>query len=758
MREEFNSNLLLYERHLGGLRSDTIFSLLLTVFISAILFHFINFYSLLFFIPALILILIRKDGKILAFTVFSAIFFILRRKHYQITYGMNIHRRGEKLFYIKGRYVFLPVRLRSTSTMGITQKNRSDLHRTISGMLQRISCGMEVVVCSNSNPDVEDSLKKYTNPANVINHNTHYASVYTILKCRESDTNRAIELLSQDYVKIEKSVKSIGLDCEIPSSEELRAILTMKMINFYDGDNSGENLQIKIPVNAGKNFFKFSDENCMGARIVDFRTGPSYLLSQAIDSLNFSYMLSIDIENIDLERSKKILRFLASERGSDIRIMERSSDPRKTRAQRQLDEIKAFMKEIEANGHTLLYSDISVIVHSLDPSSIISMMERTETVMNFMGFDLSRLKNYSIRTLRSLLPMQEKKRRYLTNISSLASILPLFLTDIPRDGFLIGFNSFTEKPERISIFDQNSYNIAITGETGSGKSFFSRVLLDRSIISGEVERALVIDPLHEYDENSFSSSPEIVNLGDGDYLELNNSDGIKQPDSSIIDYISVLAYDMIGNIPSLRERVRMIVTESVNSGIRGTVPVLIHVADSVPEISQYLNYYISRKFRRPFILNGNEKITVIRIPKGNPSSLKSYLFITSLFVHEWMMSVPGKKAVLVDEAHTLFADEVIESLLENLVRNSRHFMTSVIIVTQNFSDLLAGKDETNIVNNTSEFFVFRNKSESDTIRSFFQDLLPSPEYMRTMKGGKGDVYSECLRINNGRCYPIKITS
>lgn len=751
MMVEFNSNLLIYERRYGGIRADTLLSIMLIVIITAILFRFISFYSLLFFLPAFSLVVIRRRGRTLGSILAVGLAFIIRRKRISVKLRPSAESTEEYLFlnYMEKKY--LAIGIRSFSSMGISSKLRQEITATLTNILMNVKSDMEIMVSSKPSQTSHIGGKDNVSWMDIISPNQHYCSVYVLLMNRSSSGSDERSFLISDYGKLCKSLSSLGLSCYKPELSEITDLISINTNNEDERARSNDRERIIL----GKNFFRIGHEYCIGSRILDFNSGPSHLLPQALDSLNFPFLLSMRINKVDMATSRKILRYLSAERGSDVKMMGGRNDPRSVRARRQYGEIKSFLESLERDGYVLSYLDASLIVHSRDPSSVAGMMDRTENILKMVGFETSRVRYYSVRSVKSLIPIGSKRKRFLTNVRSVASILPIFMSEPHNSGLILGFNSLTEKPEHISLFGRRSFNLSIVGETGSGKSFFSRHLISNALSQDELDMALIIDPLGEYDLSTVGKDVEIIDLSEGDYMEI-GSDLPSSSSSFIPDYIVALLDDLVGQNSSLREKIRMAVMESVASGLKGTLPIVMKVSESVEEISSSIRQYAARKLRRCISIQDKRKVMIIRLPRNIKASMKTELFAASLFIHQWMTFMPGKKAILIDEAHLLLSDNGIASLVENIVRNSRHFDTSVILVTQNFTDLLWGKGGTNIVNNTSEFFIFRNKEDSEDLRGVFGDLLPSAEYMRTLKGGKGDVYSECLRIRDGRCYPVKI--
>ena len=65
--------------------------------------------------------------------------------------------------------------------------------------------------------------------------------------------------------------------------------------------------------------------------------------------------------------------------------------------------------------------------------------------------------------------------------SKLVSFFP-FLFESRGSGIIIGNEYLTGNPVFFDPYPMSSHNILVMGETGSGKSFFSKILLTRMIV------------------------------------------------------------------------------------------------------------------------------------------------------------------------------------------------------------------------------------------------------------------------------------
>ncbi|AAT43489.1 type IV secretory system conjugative DNA transfer family protein [Picrophilus oshimae] len=102
----------------------------------------------------------------------------------------------------------------------------------------------------------------------------------------------------------------------------------------------------------------------------------------------------------------------------------------------------------------------------------------------------------------------------------------------------------------------------------------------------------------------------------------------------------------------------------------------------------------------------------------------------------------GKKIIIIDEAYNIIKSEI--KAVDNLIRNARHYSTSIINISQNFSDF---SKRFSIVNNSDNIFLFRQKEKIE--------LMNMTIDCSGLAGGNNNNYSECILVKNREI--IKLT-
>lgn len=106
----------------------------------------------------------------------------------------------------------------------------------------------------------------------------------------------------------------------------------------------------------------------------------------------------------------------------------------------------------------------------------------------------------------------------------------------------------------------------------------------------------------------------------------------------------------------------------------------------------------------PFSARQGSFIFVTGTQRDRDSAFRLALMLR--FIPEWMKQ-PGRKVLVFEEMSNLLWNRELAAFAGSIVRHSRHYLTSVVSVTQNMDDLRAGDGDWNILLNSAHIFIFR---------------------------------------------------
>lgn len=489
----------------------------------------------------------------------------------------------------------------------------------------------------------------------------------------------------------------------------------------------------------------------------NYNSGPLYL--KALDSLDFRIMAIFSFKRINDNKAKRILKSLLAERKSELRLISGKNSILAETLTRHIDSLTAITGRFKQTEEKIYNAHLTFRIEDKHPVSLMKGLERFKAIMSLLGFSILAERNHSRKVIGEFSSLAHNPgRNYLVDSHHIAEILPVFFEGIPiKGGILAGLDDDTEKPFFIDIFNRNSFNITIFGETGSGKSFFSKLILRRYGNSGKIDHAIIFDPLDEYFCTLFNNRCVELRINAGEYIDpfeefTETNDSISVISSMIADFTeeditgTQIAYHVrdyakiadAPNMPDLLEFLSKRITES-------------SFQTKILEIKETL-------FSKKIFIDISEGLPILILKFGNMlgETLQKAMTLSLYNIMLRTRKNPEKKKlILIDEAHLITASTTGRKMLASIVRHSRHFKTSVMNVTQNFSDFTADLQAESIVLNSGSAFIFRTKEEINIRKSLgtHSAALLEPAFLM---GGARDPYSECYFINSGTVKRLRV--
>ncbi len=323
----------------------------------------------------------------------------------------------------------------------------------------------------------------------------------------------------------------------------------------------------------------------------------------------------------------------------------------------KVDSAMEFRKDVDKYYYNV---EILFTISSRKFYLLARMIDRLQNYARLWGIELVIPKQRDINL--SMFNWNKLLIEYPQPGSKLVSFFPL-LFETRGSGVIIGNEDLTGNPVFFDPYPMSSHNILVMGETGSGKSFFSKVLLTRLIVQGYVTRILVLDVLGEYHERIWKEE---------------------------------------------------IISESAK----------------------------------------NEEVE-IEIRKCSDDDL-----LDQLLYAEFFMKRSGKvpTLILIEEGHRFFRNGECEKQIVEMIKVSRHYLTSILIVSQDSSDFTTENGK-KILNNSLNIFIFRNKLISN-LQKFginLSDYGLSNLHM-SLSGGKNSPFSETILFSQDKMTKIKVVA
>lgn len=524
---------------------------------------------------------------------------------------------------------------------------------------------------------------------NLNNKNNYYYNVYLILKSNNSDK------ILNDTEFIKKYYKNIEIVNDINLIENIIKLDHNKKHKYY---------------------FEYKNKYYSIIDLYDANYDNDFLYQLLIESFDFPAILTLKANNA--RKDIKLNRILAERRSEFMR---------KNNKVKNLNEQISDLKNIINDSKVYNFS-LRLIIISDHPVSLKNNVNNIIKSMNTIGLKFKLLKYFDNNSFDLL---NYNGINYLTGLKSLSSILPFSFTGKPdTNSFYAGVEILNNKPFLFNPFKNESYNIAVTGETGSGKTYFSEMLVN----SFNDSNIYIIDPLKEY------SNGVIIDLSIGEYLDM----AITNNDQKNI--LAIFINKILKNL-SLYDILNKIDVISKNN------PNILYILNKIGNYydkNKYINsfkFYVKNYFSKP--VNAGKNI-IFRYDVNNNLSEINFLFILSE-ISSLISGNNKNKYIIIDEAHLLLRDEKISEAIDIMARHSRHYNTSIVNITQNIDDFYMNNYSKSVLNNTMHFFIFRQKESVKAQISINFDINTL-----NLKGGNGINYSECYYYSNNYITRLKI--
>ncbi len=474
--------------------------------------------------------------------------------------------------------------------------------------------------------------------------------------------------------------------------------------------------------------------------------------SRWIDSFGEDCTIVVGLRSLPVQAGNRKLKAMRAERASEIRV-NRSVDSRNERIKSEIPELDRMLKSTGIGGNSLLDLSLSVKISSPHPASLQRSANKFLMSMELLGLRF-KSPDYVRKSMLMSDLLQSAKTKYLVDSDPLSTMVPLFLSAEPdTSGILVGGDSSTGMPVFLNQMKEASHNLLIIGETGSGKSYFGKIILMRSLITGLCKRAIIVDPLDEYGAEFFNDAV-ILDASNGEYIDFFE---YYPTDTRITEALTFFTDTL-----SLNEDERSALRAAASAILvyNGISQMIDQLSENLrnQDLIEKIRYLKERFFRRKIgIMLKDVRVTIIRAP-SEPGPERERILAFSLTTARYIArSDNTEKLLLIDEMHLYQNNPDTALFLANLFRNSRHFNTSVIGITQNSYDLEGSPFANTIRDNSIASFLFRTRSirsSGDTNqRVDYSGIQPE-----LLAGGKNYNHSECFMLFKGKIKKLHITA
>lgn len=491
--------------------------------------------------------------------------------------------------------------------------------------------------------------------------------------------------------------------------------------------------------------------------LVDGDYGSAAMYCSLLESTNLRMRQRVSLSSMPEKTSERTIKRLHASRKSEMKYEDRKDRTRALRLKRHVETLESLLRSISESGRRVYGTEVQIILQSDHPIELSRGVRRVIGSLEYIGLIMKINQRITLKEIRSSMgPFTDANGRYLMDSLSVASILPIHFEPLPKSGgVVIGIDDLTEKPVFVDIFGGNSFNMLSFGETGSGKSFFTKLMIRRAILTSTVNNVYIIDPLGEYDAGIFPGGGTVVNVGGGEYIDpLRVSSNNPETADAFISMLIHFDKGIAGEVRVLRQYLSEYLNNEGPKNMHGFLNLL--TKDKViPGTVRLISELLSSVFKHEIVIQ-ERQVIIFRPGQIVSSSNEPSMISILLSILSMITSTQGKKIVLVDEAHNLIDSAECSRLLDTLTRHSRHYCTSIISMTQNPEDFFMNPRSHSLLLNSSRIFGFRTRSSNSDSFSIpgFDGFLGVN--FATLLGGRSDPYSECFLSYENHLRKIRI--
>ena len=347
---------------------------------------------------------------------------------------------------------------------------------------------------------------------------------------------------------------------------------------------------------------------------------------------------------------------------------------------------------------------------------------------------------------------------------SLLAFMPFTQTPlIQQSGTLLGTDTADGSQVILNRFGGANFNTIIMGKSGSGKSYFAKLMILREA-SNPGSSYFILDPLGEFVQialflRGVHRSVATEGLGTGNVPVSHSTVIVNGAFELICSAVQLSGQDTV-TVRDLFFR-----HASLNPGA-SIAQTLSAVSDKLTEdrsadISSRLKRVVSGDLS--FILSGETPkpakggVTVFDyslIDSELKTAVARFLLET---VFETCKYEDGRKTIIIDEAWRFSDDDRLRSTLSQAMRHSRHYNLAVMLLTQNVSDITGSSFADGILNNTDSCFIFRHEDGTSALPEDYR-LMPDEKDFVNSFTPRDARKSRCVMIAAGRKVKLEIES
>jgi conjugal transfer ATP-binding protein TraC len=420
-------------------------------------------------------------------------------------------------------------------------------------------------------------------------------------------------------------------------------------------------------------------------------------------NFNHSVDISYHIHDVDALQALPKLHRKITELESTKRTMIRAGKIIGPEVTDPLESAMALRDKIQRGQEKLFQVSIYVSLTARSLEELDKTTKLLETALSARLFYTKVARYQQLDALQSILPRGEDVLSQKRNLDSSTTALtfPFMSSELVQEsGILYGVNKSNNSLVIIDRFSLHNANSIVFAQSGSGKSYATKVEILRQLMQGT--KVIVIDPEREYKLLSESVGGSYLKLSAKSKQKINPFDlattyhsreDLSEHTQDLTEVISLMAEGLSSREKAGVDKAILRIYKKAKK----LPPLLedlyreLHDLDQLKlceRLEKYISGSLADVFNAQTNIELNNRLVIFDI-KDLPESLRQIMMlIISNFVQNQVKANPQKRLLVIDEGWLLLQHEESARFISGLVRRARKYYLGVSIISQQANDFL----------------------------------------------------------------------
>ncbi|MBP9765694.1 MAG: DUF87 domain-containing protein [Candidatus Pacebacteria bacterium] len=484
--------------------------------------------------------------------------------------------------------------------------------------------------------------------------------------------------------------------------------------------------------------------------------------------INLDKIFNVSLHITPLATTEMMKKFQkkVAEVESQIFTKQEKGEVRDPKLETALTDLEDLRDSLQQASEKMFEVGLYISIYGDDPEEI----RKTETeIKNILESKLIYLRPalfQEAEALKTVFPFgtDELKITNQINTSPLSSFFPFLSFDLSSDrGILYGLNRHNGSLVLFDRFSLENYNSMVFATSGSGKSYYTKLEILRTLMFDT--NVIIIDPEKEYEYLAESVGGRYfdISLNSNHHINpfdlpsINDTESVGEVlRSNIISLVGLLRVMLGGLSPEEDAIIDRALTETYaikditeeTETLEGLdFPLLSDFADVLSGIegsqslqqrlSKYIDGVWSGFIGKPSNVDINKKLICFSIRDMEDELKPVAMYIITHFIWNEVRKELKKRLLIIDEAWIMMKNEDTASFLFGLAKRGRKYFLGLATISQDVGDFLRSPYGLPIITNSSmQLLLKQSPSSIDLVQKTF-NLTDEEKYL-LLESGVGE--------------------